>query len=282
VRCRWCAGAYVSGAAGSNECPAGSVRIETEAACRAAAAAAGKIVGSSSLPFVETDADYPRGCYYVTRNNYAYFNTHAVGAGSPNYRLLCAAATTGAPLPHRASVRARVDWAVLAGGVHNNATNGRHRDTRTYIHRHKYTYIPVWFRRRSSAGPRGARQRRRTAGGRTAGGRACTGTARKGTQEGVRKKGCSGAQKRCTHGYSWVLPRYSKVLTPYCAPCRAPATLVGARAATRVRRGRHCTAGTPWQYSRNTVSVMSRVPQIRSVDVSHGIAQRAAPLGLRI
>ncbi len=36
-----CAGAYVSGAEGSNVCPAGSARIETEAACRTAVAAAG-------------------------------------------------------------------------------------------------------------------------------------------------------------------------------------------------------------------------------------------------
>ncbi len=85
----------MSGAAGSNECPAGSVRIETEAACRTAAAAAGKTVPSS---FVETDPEYPRGCYSST--NIAWFNAHAVGAGDSNARLLCAAATTGA-LPPR-------------------------------------------------------------------------------------------------------------------------------------------------------------------------------------
>jgi hypothetical protein len=90
-----CAGAYVSGAAGSNACPAGSVRIETEAACRTAAAAAGKTVGS---PFVETLSTYPRGCYYITGTNEAFFNAHAVGAGY-SLQLLCAAlvATTGAP-----------------------------------------------------------------------------------------------------------------------------------------------------------------------------------------
>ena len=89
------AGAYVSGAAGSNECPAGAARIVTEAACRTAAAAAGKTVGS---PFVETNLGYkPRGCFYFTTNNYAFFNTHAVGGGNPKYQLLCAAATTGAP-----------------------------------------------------------------------------------------------------------------------------------------------------------------------------------------
>ncbi len=89
-----CAGAYMSGAAGSNECPAGSARIETADACRTAAAAAAKGVGSA---FVETDAAYPRGCYYGNAN--AYFNKHAVGAGHSNAQLLCAALVTGAP-PH--------------------------------------------------------------------------------------------------------------------------------------------------------------------------------------
>jgi hypothetical protein len=89
-----CAGAYVSGAAGSNECPAGSVRIETEAACRTAAAAAGK---TEDLDFRQTDAAYPRGCYYHTGENYAYFNPHPVGRGCSSNKLLCAAlATTGA------------------------------------------------------------------------------------------------------------------------------------------------------------------------------------------
>ncbi len=93
-----CAGAYVSGAAGSNACPAGSARIEAEAACRTAAAAAGKTFIS-----VVTYPDYPRGCYYVT-SNAAYFNPHAVGAGYSDSQLLCAAlVTTGAPLtPQRA------------------------------------------------------------------------------------------------------------------------------------------------------------------------------------
>ncbi len=88
VRCGR-AGAYVSGAAGSNACPAGSARIETEAACRTAAAAAGK-----TFRFVWTVSTYPRGCYYVTINDYAFFNAHAVGAGDSGYQLLCAA---GAP-----------------------------------------------------------------------------------------------------------------------------------------------------------------------------------------
>jgi hypothetical protein len=89
------AGAYVSGAAGSNACPAGSVRIEAEAACRTAVAAAGKILPLSSL-FVETYPYCPQGCYYRTSDNVAFFNTHAVGAGY-SMQLLCAAVTTGAP-----------------------------------------------------------------------------------------------------------------------------------------------------------------------------------------
>ena len=85
-----CAGAYVSGAAGSNACPAGSVRIETEAACRTAAAAAGKTFQS-----VVSYSTSPRGCsYYYTS---AYLNTDAFGGGSTSYQLLCAAGTTGAP-----------------------------------------------------------------------------------------------------------------------------------------------------------------------------------------
>ncbi len=95
-----CAGAYVSGAAGSNACPAGSARIEAEAACRTAAVAAGKTVGST---FVETDSRWPKGCYYYSTNN-AFFNAHAVGAGY-SMQLLCAAVTTGAPLMRAAALR---------------------------------------------------------------------------------------------------------------------------------------------------------------------------------
>ena len=91
----------MSGAAGSNECPAGSVRIETEAACRTAAAAVGKNV-LSDLPFVETFSYFPRGCAYGTISNWAFFNPHAVGAGHLGRQLLCAVlATTGARVPNR-------------------------------------------------------------------------------------------------------------------------------------------------------------------------------------
>ncbi len=98
-----CAGAYVSGAAGSNACPAGSVRIEAAEACRTAVTAAGKTL-PLYLPFVVTVTYSPRGCYYETSSNNANFNTHAVGAGSTSYQLLCATMTTGAP-PHCTDAR---------------------------------------------------------------------------------------------------------------------------------------------------------------------------------
>jgi hypothetical protein len=137
-----CAGAYVSGAAGSNDCPAGSARIETEAACRTAAAAAGKTPHPSG--FVWTESTYPRGCFYDTTYNYAYFNTHAVGAGLSGSQLMCAAVTTGAPL--HAPTRRRVCCAVLTGdsqgyskgthGVLNGQSKGTQRGTQEALKGH--------------------------------------------------------------------------------------------------------------------------------------------------
>jgi hypothetical protein len=92
-----CAGAYVSGAAGSNECPAGFVRIETEAACRAAADAAGK-----TFSVVVNNPYLPRGCLYWTEELWAYLNAHAVGVDYSDRQLLCAALSTiGARVPAR-------------------------------------------------------------------------------------------------------------------------------------------------------------------------------------
>jgi hypothetical protein len=81
----------MSGGNGSNACPAGSVRIETEPACRTAVAAAGMTPGNF---FDETRSGYPRGCFYQPATNNAWFNAHAVGAGHWASLLLCAA---GAP-----------------------------------------------------------------------------------------------------------------------------------------------------------------------------------------
>jgi hypothetical protein len=130
-----CAGAYVSGDLDSNECPAGSVRIATEAACRTAAAAAGK-----SFSAVATMSERPRGCFYYTEyngGNNAFFNADAVGAGDYFSRLLCAALTTGAPL----HAPTRVCCAVLAGGASNDA-NGLNRDTHAlYTHTHTCAHV---------------------------------------------------------------------------------------------------------------------------------------------
>jgi hypothetical protein len=89
-----CAGAYMVGVAGNNTCPAGSVRIETEAACRTAAAALGKSVDSSS--FVVTAPLAPPGCAFNPSNNQAQFNTiSGSGTGSSSRQVLCVA--SGAP-----------------------------------------------------------------------------------------------------------------------------------------------------------------------------------------
>ena len=89
------AGVYTYGLDGSNECPAGSVPLLTEAACRAAATTLGTCLGS---PFLQSDTAVPRGCYAGAS---AYFNTHAAEAGASGYRLLCAlcgsAGCTSAP-----------------------------------------------------------------------------------------------------------------------------------------------------------------------------------------
>ena len=53
--------------------------------CAIAAAAEGKTEGS---PFVLTTSYDPRGCFYATSNNYAYFNPHTVGAGMSDFQLL--------------------------------------------------------------------------------------------------------------------------------------------------------------------------------------------------
>jgi hypothetical protein len=131
-----CAGVYVDGAAGSNECPAGSVRIATEAACRTAAAAAGMTIPRST--FVETSSEFPRGCYYYYRSyrrshaasgssNGPYFNADAAGAGNADTRLLCAADTMSAPPPQRC----RCARACL----HRRATAARRRCARACLHR---------------------------------------------------------------------------------------------------------------------------------------------------
>jgi hypothetical protein len=97
-----CAGLYVAGGVFSNECPAASVRIVTEAACRAAASAANLTQGS---PFVGIWPLWPKGCYYSIVTGTAFLNTDPVGFACPSYPLLCAK-QTGAP-QFTSDVRAR-------------------------------------------------------------------------------------------------------------------------------------------------------------------------------
>ncbi len=86
----------MSGAAGSNECPAGSVRIETVAECRTAATVVGK--DARQVDYNDYNFAFPRGCYYNIFGNYSVkLNAHPVGAGHSRHELLCAAVTTGAP-----------------------------------------------------------------------------------------------------------------------------------------------------------------------------------------
>jgi hypothetical protein len=100
------------------------VRIETEDACRTALTAAGKTAGSG---FVETNAGFPRGCYYSTNTNNAWLNNHTVGAGNSAFPLLCAAMTTGAPW-HTADarVRARTHTHAHTDVVAVGSENGAH------------------------------------------------------------------------------------------------------------------------------------------------------------
>jgi hypothetical protein len=110
------------------------VGLETEVACRIAALAAGKI---AALNFVQTYSYYPRGCYYITSSNSAYFNTHAVGAGAASYQLICAAlcdgCTAGAcPMPRESASATRgmlgLSWycTVPTAVVATSASSGTH------------------------------------------------------------------------------------------------------------------------------------------------------------
>jgi hypothetical protein len=79
------------------------MRIETEAACRAAVTAAGW-----TFTAVGTSSAVPRGCYYFSTNSNAWFNTHAVGAGVSGYQLLCIVVTSGATPRFNARARAYI------------------------------------------------------------------------------------------------------------------------------------------------------------------------------
>ena len=69
-------GAGAFGNAGSNVCPEGYMRIETESTCKSDALPPR---GSATLRMVSNL--YPRGCYVSRFTAVVYFNTHARGAG---------------------------------------------------------------------------------------------------------------------------------------------------------------------------------------------------------
>ncbi len=89
--------AYQTGPANSNQCPASSERIVTEAACKTAAAAAGK-----SWKQISYNAFYPAGCYIysLAPETYVILNTHETGAASRYAQLLCATKAISAPSSH--------------------------------------------------------------------------------------------------------------------------------------------------------------------------------------
>ncbi len=75
---------YVVGTNG-NDCPAGYARIETEPACRTAAAALGDTFDGSIQ-----DAGIPRGCFLdLNDNDLIFFNTHIVGRLDVAMPVIC-------------------------------------------------------------------------------------------------------------------------------------------------------------------------------------------------
>ena len=100
-----CAGTFVWGVAGSNDCPANSMRIVDDAACQRAAFAI-QPPSRELYTFRESQTRevFPSGCYcYAARCDscevafYIDFNNHPVGNGEPNSRLLCVIANTAVP-----------------------------------------------------------------------------------------------------------------------------------------------------------------------------------------
>jgi hypothetical protein len=91
---------YVYGAAGSNDCPTGSTRIDDPTACQNAAVA----VAATFSP-VESAGSRPKGCYSQSfaTGVYVFLNKHATGKGAAGYTPLCA----GAPASISSSVAVR-------------------------------------------------------------------------------------------------------------------------------------------------------------------------------
>ncbi len=82
---------YVLGDSGSNECPAGYVRITDASACERAATAMGK-KWSGKTSYIHMP-DRPSGCFWWYGSD-VFLNYHPTGSGYQNRLLLC----TGAPI----------------------------------------------------------------------------------------------------------------------------------------------------------------------------------------
>jgi hypothetical protein len=122
-----CAGAHVFGALGSNSCPAGSDRISTAAACRAAASATTLTYASAS-----SYSSFPAGCYRWTSDGQVYFNRHITGGSDASSQPLCSpAGSAGTPLPlDVATVRRRVSIGAFAAAAPTSAAPTNIGDTR--------------------------------------------------------------------------------------------------------------------------------------------------------
>jgi hypothetical protein len=88
-----CAGMYVYTDSNANACPTGTtLPITTEAACRAAAAAAGKTYGGMGGGTVNLPT-FPKGCFVLVSTGAVNFNDVPAGSALPSAVLLCIAIT---------------------------------------------------------------------------------------------------------------------------------------------------------------------------------------------
>jgi hypothetical protein len=104
---------YVYGDWGSNECPAGYVRITDASACETAATAMGKVWLADPTDTV----DRPSGCFWNEEGgSNVFLNSHLIGSGYPRRLLLC----TGAPI-FRTRQRDELPSLIRAAGHASNA-----------------------------------------------------------------------------------------------------------------------------------------------------------------
>ena len=96
-----CAGLFVAGAIGTNVCPAGSTRIDTESLCMQASASYGQPYDPDFTTW--PSAAHPRGCMGGINAGKVYFNPTPTGQGNSKFAPLCyrgnpVAPTTALPI----------------------------------------------------------------------------------------------------------------------------------------------------------------------------------------